>query len=434
MKTKKWVILGEKWMILGEKWMILGALVFSATVLFAQDLGVNRFVPAHFEIFERIDGDLNKDGLSDCVLYLRGSDENNRNKGGIIVLFQEKGEFICVCRNSDCFSTEGVSDGVYEAPDFLIEVNKSKLFITLSNGRYGATSYTFRYDAELGDFALIGLDKTSTRGPVTDSAVSINFLTKKLLKKVNTNRSAETDGEEVFKESWMEFTTDYFYSLAYMQAFVDDDIATKVLSSACLSEGKNAADFVPEGLDLVETIEGDLNKDGLADCVLRIKGATDLNATKDGLIILFKNEKGYKLAEKNYTCLALVDDYGEEYLQVNVKLQVANNKFFVKLSSPDNAILSTFTFRYQDNTFKLIGFDYVWKNEEGVTQDIRSINFLTLKMQTKTNTNYDARKEGEQVFEEKWENFTMEEPLLLRNIYNFQQSELLGPDVLIVED
>src|SRR5688500_7887709 len=78
-------------------------------------------------------------------------------------------------------------------------------------------------------------------------------------------------------------------------------------------ERKSIIDFVPKGYKLTEKVYGDLNKDGLEDCVIIIKatrkdqfvetedrGIVDLN--KRGLIVLLNKNGQYELAAKNYEC------------------------------------------------------------------------------------------------------------------------------------
>ena len=50
-----------------------------ATTVFGQfELKQNpiNFLPKGFLVFEKINGDLNRDGIEDCVLILKGTDQN----------------------------------------------------------------------------------------------------------------------------------------------------------------------------------------------------------------------------------------------------------------------------------------------------------------------------------------------------------------------
>jgi hypothetical protein len=168
------------------------------------------FLPKGYVIFEKINGDLNKDGIEDCVLVIKGTDTSkvvtdeyrgklDRNRRGIIVLFDKKDHYELAVKNYDCFSSENEDGGVYFPPELTIEIKKGNLFINYGHGRYGYWQYTFRH--QNSDFELIGYDESSDSGPVVDSKTSINFLTKKKQRKVNTNENAE-GGDEAFKETW----------------------------------------------------------------------------------------------------------------------------------------------------------------------------------------------------------------------------------------
>lgn len=169
-----------------------------------QDL--SDFLPKGYVIFEKITGDLNKDGIEDRVLIIKGTNTNkivtdeyrgklDRNRRGIIVLFNKKGRYELALKNYDCFSSENEDGGVYSAPELSFEIKKGNLYVQYAHGRYGYLEYTFRFDHSA--FELIGYDE-SNGGPVIESEISINFLTKKKQEKLNTNENAE-GGDEVFK-------------------------------------------------------------------------------------------------------------------------------------------------------------------------------------------------------------------------------------------
>jgi hypothetical protein len=170
---------------------------------------INAFLPKGYVIFEKVYGDLNKDGLDDCVLIIKGTDKNkvitdeyrgelDRNRRGIIILFKTNDGYELATKNYDCFSSENEDGGVYYAPELSFEINKCNLYVNYAHGRYGYWKYTFRFQHL--DLELIGYDESSSNGPVINSETSINYLTKKKIVKENTNENAES-GEEVFKET-----------------------------------------------------------------------------------------------------------------------------------------------------------------------------------------------------------------------------------------
>lgn len=205
-------------------------LILSATTtLFAQTKPgkeLAAFIPKGYVLFEQVSGDLNKDGLADKVLVIKGTDKSkviqdeyrgtlDRNRRGIIVLLNKKDHYELAVKNYDCFSSENEDGGVYFAPELSVEIKKGNLYIKYGHGRYGYWFYTFRLkDA---DFELIGYDE-SNGGPVINSETSINFLTKKKLKRVNTNPDAE-GGDEVFKETWSDVPLKYRLRLSAIKDF-----------------------------------------------------------------------------------------------------------------------------------------------------------------------------------------------------------------------
>lgn len=167
------------------------------------------FVPKSYVVFEKIFGDLNKDGSEDCVLIIKGTDktkfvndesrgELDRNRRGIIVLFNKNGNYELATKNYDCFSSENEEGGVYYAPELGFEITKGNLYISYAHGRYGYWAYTFRY--QNSDLELIGYDDSDNRGPVINSETSINYLTRTKIVKVNTNDNADS-GEEIFEKT-----------------------------------------------------------------------------------------------------------------------------------------------------------------------------------------------------------------------------------------
>lgn len=167
------------------------------------------FVPKDYVVFDKIFGDLNKDGLEDCVLIIKGTDKSkfvndeyqgvlDRNRRGIIVLLNKNGNYELATKNYDCFSSEHEEGGVYYAPELGFEIAKGNLYIHYAHGRYGYWAYTFRY--QNSDLELIGYDSSENTGPIINSEISINYLTRTKIFKENTNENAESEGE-IFKKT-----------------------------------------------------------------------------------------------------------------------------------------------------------------------------------------------------------------------------------------
>lgn len=192
---------------------------------------ISDFLPEGYVIFEKIEGDVNKDGLQDYILIIKGTDQKNviqdefrgvldRNRRGIIVLLNKKDHYELAVKNEHCFSSENEDGGVYYAPELSVEVNKGNLYVHYGHGRYGYWSYTFR----LGNagFELIGYDASANSGPVVNSDVSINFLTKKKMERVNVNENADSEGE-VFEETWKNISVQSLIKLADIKDFDELD-------------------------------------------------------------------------------------------------------------------------------------------------------------------------------------------------------------------
>ena len=209
---------------------ILKILPFSLLIVFgcnAQDIEPSDFIPTGYSEFEKHFGDLNKDGLNDCVLIIKNTDTANivtnrfdkkvdRNRRGIIVLFKNKKGYQLADINFDCFSSENEDGGVYFPPELGIEIKNNKLYFLYGHGRYGYWKYTFRF--QKSNFELIGYDSSSDRGPITMSETSINFLTRKKLIKENINKNDE-GGEENFKETWSDIEIGNLIKLSEIKDF-----------------------------------------------------------------------------------------------------------------------------------------------------------------------------------------------------------------------
>lgn len=181
------------------------------------------------EGWDEIKGDLNKDGLDDIVLIIKGTDKSkvikdenrgelDRNRRGIIVLLNKGNYYELASKNYNCFSSENEDGGVYFAPELSVSIEKGNLHIDYGHGRYGSWGYTFRY--QNGDMELIGYDSYSSRGPVPQYEVSINFLTKKKLTKDNLNKEDDGDHYEVkYKNTWEAIKVEKLIKLSEIKDF-----------------------------------------------------------------------------------------------------------------------------------------------------------------------------------------------------------------------
>jgi len=206
-----------------------------ATIILAQN-GPKKdpadFLPIGYVIYEKITGDLNKDSVPDCVLIIKATDKSkivmvenrgalDRNRRGIIILFNKNNQYELAAKNYTCFSSENEDGGVYFPPDLSVEIKKSNLYVHYAHGRYGYWRYTFRF--KNADFDLIGYD-ASSGGVIIDKETSINFLTKKKMERVNVNDNAE-GGDEVFKTTWRTIKVNGLIKLTGIKDFDELDVS-----------------------------------------------------------------------------------------------------------------------------------------------------------------------------------------------------------------
>ncbi|WP_216657748.1 hypothetical protein [Sphingobacterium shayense] len=201
---------------------------FPQVTLSQTDEEIDAFIPEGYVLFEKVYGDLNKDEQEDCILIVKGTDKEkftetrfgeivDRNRRGIIVLFHKNDGYELAVKNLDCFSSENEDGGVYFAPDLSVYIEKGNLYFNYGHGRYGYWRYTFKFQSK--DFELIGYDQSDDFGPIVNKEISINFLTKRKLERINTNKDTQVSGDEVFEESWTDIEMDQRIKLSEIEDF-----------------------------------------------------------------------------------------------------------------------------------------------------------------------------------------------------------------------
>ncbi len=173
------------------------------------------FIPNGFNLVEtHCQADFNKDGKKDCVLLIKDTQESawettindqwvDRNRRGIVILFQTNSGYRKALENKSLFLSENEDGGVYFAPELQIIAKKHKLEFHYGHGRYGSWKYIFDYRSINGrrDFYLIGYDAIHTYGPYIDYTQSVNFLTHKYRYEYNTDQTRESQ-IPVFETTW----------------------------------------------------------------------------------------------------------------------------------------------------------------------------------------------------------------------------------------
>jgi hypothetical protein len=166
----------------------------------------------------------------------------------------------------------------------------------------------------------------------------------------------------------------------------------KIIAQAATLEG-----FVPPGWRLEKTISGDLNADGRADAVLvlrdndpkkfidrKLEKTPPFDTNPRILAVVFANDKGgYGLVLDNHTFIARTEDaFQQDPLDPNGvqegDIAIANGALRITLAYfSGNMGRMTYTLRYQNKRFELIGYDRVnVERNSGVMSDT-SINYST---------------------------------------------------------
>lgn len=217
---------------------LLFFLIILSTKVWGQDSqqqSLSRFVPNGYVLYEKVNGDLNKDGVEDWVLIIKGTDTSkiithehrgrlDRNRRGIIILLNKNSHYEIAAENYECFSSENEDGGVYYAPELSFNINKGNLYIHYAHGRYGYWQYTFRF--QNSNFELIGYDQSNNYGPIINSETSINFSTRKKQIKENINDDSEIEsGEEIFKTSLVNIKVDSLIKLSNIKDFDELDMS-----------------------------------------------------------------------------------------------------------------------------------------------------------------------------------------------------------------
>ena len=178
-------------------------------------------------------------------------------------------------------------------------------------------------------------------------------------------------------------------------------------------QGNKMEDFVPKHWSAIMKVDGDLNKDGLADTALIVEQENPnnisiteyndtLNTNPRALLVLFKQENGtYKLAAKNDKGFieppkensSLLDPLGEG--DINIKNNTLRLNFQYFFSAGSWYITNVeYVFRYQNSHFELIGVETNSFHRATGEETIVSFNLSTNKLETTMGGNVFEEKEN----------------------------------------
>lgn len=210
-------------------------------------------------------------------------------------------------------------------------------------------------------------------------------------------------------------------------------LITYTTNSYAKSPSPAVAKLAPQGWKVLISTEGDLNKDSLADVAMIVEKLKPDIVVKDDdgkaihnhprqLMVFFKTVKGYQhiatnkkipVAEQKNSCL--VDPIEESADGLKIKNGVLSVDFSYFMSCGGwEWPRHFFTFRWQQNQFKLIGFNYNSFYRNTGEETSKSYNFSTLKLkETHGNNAFEGGKP-----KTTWTNFKAP-PNLNLNTINF---------------
>lgn len=170
------------------------------------------------------------------------------------------------------------------------------------------------------------------------------------------------------------------------------------------SQGRDVNSFIPHGWTLLDSTQGDLNKDNHNDLALVIQHIDSVTILKNDfdytdtvltqpriLIILFYDQttNQYQLVEQSNSFILNHDNPNmeEPFQDISISNGVLQIAFQIFMNAGGWGMSNnTYKFRYQDNQFALIGADYNSLNRGSGEIENRSYNFLTKKVKVATGT------------------------------------------------
>lgn len=166
--------------------------------------------------------------------------------------------------------------------------------------------------------------------------------------------------------------------------------------------------LVPENWKIIHKTFGDLNKDGKNDVVIIAEdtrkenfianerlGPDTLNLNPRILVVAFETNGIFKkiiesnkliTSEHSKESPCLADQYGENPPEIKNNILKITSTVWLSCGSWETSS-NTMTFRYQNNTIELIGFDHHSFMRNSGNAKATSINFSTGKMEITTEMN-----------------------------------------------
>jgi len=201
-----------------------------------------------------------------------------------------------------------------------------------------------------------------------------------------------------------------------------------------LKEGKLVTDFVPRKWKIIAKSEGDLNKDKINDVAFIIEntateniilnkglGKDTLNINPRFLVVLFKTDSKYVLKSINKKFIPSQDVLEspclEDPLMENGGIEIKNGVLNIDLhywSSCGSWDVTDrkYKFRFQNNSFVLIGYDSSNFHRSTGESNSESINFISKKKELITGMNEFAESNPKTI----WKNIKAEKLIKLEDL------------------
>jgi len=192
------------------------------------------------------------------------------------------------------------------------------------------------------------------------------------------------------------------------------------------------AGLVPKGFRVLETMRGDLNRDGHEDVVLIVK-ATDraevvtdehgqrVDRNRRGLVIAFRDHDVYRLALMNPTLFSSENEDGGVYFAPELSVSVEKGTLVLHYGHGRYGYWR-YKFRYQQGQFVLIGYDRS-EDRGPVVETFTSINLSNGKKLKKVNTN-SAAQAGDERFVEHWSRIALSKQIGLADIADLDDGSI----------
>ena len=244
-----------------------------------------------------------------------------------------------------------------------------------------------------------------------------------------------------FKIVWLDKEREIFEFINehYIYTFVSNEKLQEFLKVKCLhddegtrlieveNKSKNPDDLIRSDETIFEKIFGDLNNDGKEDCVIITKQTKEsaivenrfdeiADRNRRGIVIAFQEGEHYNTVLAAPDCFSSENEDGGVYFAPELFVEIQRGNLKIHYGHGRYGWWQ-YTFRYRNNDFELIGYD-VSMNRGPVVEKRISINFLTKKQQTLTNTNPNVDSDEED-FEEIWQDIVINNLVKLKDISDF---------------